>query len=97
MVTTRRVARHRTRGGAADNLRLSVFNVVNHIVARHGVKADDGRGGYRRHTFAGAARVTRLIADRGGQGVSRYWQVRLGHWQAALSSNCRLPAPWSGS
>ena len=64
------VARHRARGGAADNLRLSVFNSVNHIVARHGVKADDGRGGIDGHTFAGAARVTRQIADRGGQGVA---------------------------
>ena len=64
------VARHRARGGATDNLRLSVFDVVNHIIARHGVKADDGRGGINGHTFAGAARVTRLIADRGGQGVA---------------------------
>ena len=64
------VARDRARGGAADNLRLSVFDVVNHIIARHGVKADDGRGGIDGHTFAGAARVTRQIADRGGQGVA---------------------------
>ena len=64
------VARHRACGGATDNLRLSVFDVVNHIVARHGVETDDGRGGIDGHTFAGAARVTRQIADRGGQGVA---------------------------
>ena len=56
-------------GGTADDQRRTVLGGVNDIVLRKGVDGDGWDIAVQRHVVRCAARVTRLIAHRSGDGV----------------------------
>ncbi|SAC83561.1 Uncharacterised protein [Enterobacter cloacae] len=62
------IARCRAGGGAADNVCLTVFSHVNHIVTRDGVDSDRRNGHIHRQVVVHGRRITRLVADRCGNG-----------------------------
>ena len=54
----------------ADDLRLAVLHAVNHVIARHHVKADGRRRGVKRNRLTRAARVPRGVAHAHLHGVA---------------------------
>ena len=59
----------RTRGGAADNLRLGVFSRVDHIITRHRVDGDNRNGSIHRQVMVSGGRVSGFVAHRRADGV----------------------------
>ena len=59
----------RTRGGAADDLRLGVFRRVDHIIACHRVDGDDRNGSIHRQVVINRGRVSGFVAHRRANGV----------------------------
>ena len=70
------IARCRAGGGAADNVCLTVFSHVNHIVTRDGVDSDRRNGHIHRQVVVHGRRVTRLVADACGHGHAAVRQGR---------------------
>ena len=71
----------RTRGGAADDLRLGVFRRVDHIIACHRVDGDNRNGSIHRQVVVNRGRVSGFVAHRrangvvaGGQGAYVGWR-----------------------
>ena len=60
---------YRSRGGAADDLRLGVFRRVDHIIACHRVDGDDRNGSIHRQVVVNRGRVSGFVAHRRANGV----------------------------
>ena len=64
-----RVTRRRARCRAADNLRLSMFRGVNHVIARYRVNGDDRSGKVYRQVMRCRGRISGFVAYRGVDGI----------------------------